>query len=639
MATVIDALVMTLGLDDREYVKGQKRADESLAKFKKKADAVGKDIALGGKKMAEGFSLVKNELLGLLAVFGASMGIKEFITSNVKGQAELGRLSKNLNISARDLESWGLIAKEMGGQASDAFGALQSVAGGLAEASIRGHSAFTDMARANGVALTDARGQVLSYDEALVSISKRMQELPRQQAMYLANQLGVGSMFNQLMLGPDELRKRLDAARGLTRVTEASTASAARLQRQWADIQQRFKETSEIAFAKLSPVLERLAERFANWLDSVDWDKVARQIETLAGKVNEIVKAFGGWKTVALLLGGVLALKVLTPVTSLITGLGRLIPLLASTTAGLWGLVAAGSAVAGWKIGSVINKQIEGTKAGDWIGRFAGHVMAALGNNEAWSAEQRDEWANLSMAQRQNMARMYNQMSAPEKADYDKRNPELARLIQTQMQNESRRRAKTASTTNSQHSQAYSTNAELFEHLETMGKLPKGLLQRMFMQESGGGKNLVSPAGAKGPFQFMDATAAEAGLKGDDVYDLDKSAAAAAGYLVRLHNQFGSWEKAVAAYNAGPGNVRKYGGTPPFAETQNYVQQVLGGTGPAQRLGGNAVAGTTSTSTAETHIGKIEVHTAATDANGIVRDMRRAIADNALIASADTGLN
>lgn len=635
MATVIDALVMTLGLDDREYVKGQKRADESLGKFKQKADAVGKDIALGGKKMAEGFSLVKNELLGLLAVFGASVGIKEFISSNVKGQAELGRLSKNLNISARDLESWGLIAKEMGGQASDAFGTLQSVAGGLAEASIRGHSAFTDMARANGVALTDAKGQVLSYEDALVSISKRLSELPRQQARYLADQLGVGSMFNQLMLGPDELRKRLDAARGLTRVTEASTASAARLQRQWADIQQRFKETSEIAFAKLSPVLERLAERFANWLDSVDWDKVARQIETLAGKVNEIVKAFGGWKTVALVLGGVLALKVLTPVTSLITGLGRLIPLLATTTSGLWALAAAGAAVAGAKIGSSIyHNTMEGNASGRGAGSLVANVLAAFGNKNAMHATANAYWDGLSDAEKKRAADAYRQYSPEEKAKFDAENP-FAASIHAYLTGQPR----AAATVNSQHSQAYATNAELFNHLETMGGLPKGILQRMFMQESGGGKNLLSKAGAKGPFQFMDATAAEAGLQGDDVYDLDKSAAAAAGYLVRLHNQFGSWEKAVAAYNAGPGNVRKYGGMPPFAETQNYVKQVLGGSGPAQRLGGNMVAGTTSTSTAETHIGKIEVHTAATDANGIVRDMRRAIADNALIASADTGLN
>lgn len=638
MATVIDALVMTLGLDDREYVKGQKRADESLTKFKQKADAVGKDVALGGKKMAEGFSLVKNELLGLLALFGASMGIKSFIADSVKGQAELGRLAKNLDMSGVRLRAWGVIAKGVGGDAKDAFSALQSVAGGLAEASIRGHSAFTDMARANGVALTDAKGNVLSYEDALLSISKRMRELPRQQAMYLANQMGVGSMFNELMLGPEELKRRREEAEKLSGVTQQSIERAQELQHRWSLIQERFSvfgKTGGKIFAKLEPVLERLATRFANWLDSIDWDKIIDGIAALAGKVNEIVKAFGGWKTVALLLGGVLALKVLTPVTSLIIGLGRLIPLLATTTSGLWALAAAGAAVAGAKIGSSIyHNTMEGNASGRGAGSLVANVLAAFGNKNAMHATANAYWDGLSDAEKKRAADAYRQYSPGEKAKFDAENP-FAASIHAYLTGQPR----AAAAVNSQHSQAYATNAELFSHLETMGGLPKGLLQRMFMQESGGGKNLLSSAGAKGPFQFMDATAAEAGLKGDDVYDLDKSAAAAAGYLVRLHNQFGSWEKAVAAYNAGPGNVRKYGGTPPFAETQNYVKQVLGGSGPAQRLGGNMVAGTTSTSTAETHIGKIEVHTAATDANGIVRDMRRAIADNALIASADTGLN
>src|SRR6185312_8654254 len=217
MATVIDALVMTLGLDVTQYDKNRKRVQEDNDKFRKHADSVAKDVAHGGKVMAEGFGAIKREVMGLLAVFGAATGIKAFIASNVQGQAELGRLSQNLGISAQSLEAWGLVAKEMGGQASDAFGALQSVASGLAEASIRGHSALTDMARANGVILTDAKGQVLGYEDALVSIAKRLAELPRQQARYLADQLGVGSMFSQLMLGPDELRRRLDSARGMTR--------------------------------------------------------------------------------------------------------------------------------------------------------------------------------------------------------------------------------------------------------------------------------------------------------------------------------------------------------------------------------------------------------------------------------------
>ncbi|MGH3574705.1 MAG: lytic transglycosylase domain-containing protein, partial [Pseudonocardiaceae bacterium] len=49
----------------------------------------------------------------------------------------------------------------------------------------------------------------------------------------------------------------------------------------------------------------------------------------------------------------------------------------------------------------------------------------------------------------------------------------------------------------------------------------------------------------------------------------------AGNYLSTLYHQFGDWSLAVAAYNAGPGNVQKYGGIPPFTETQNYVAQII----------------------------------------------------------------
>lgn len=609
MATVVDALIMTLGLDTRDYDKGQKRTEADLDKLKKQSGAVAKEMGEQGKRAAEFFSSIKTELLGLLAVFGAATGLKEFIASNVQGQASLGRLSRNLNVSAQSLQAWGLVAKEMGGQAEDAFGAMQAFAGGLAEASVKGHSALTDTARANGINLEGIKDS----EEGLLRISKRLTELPRQQAMYLANELGVGGMFNQLELGPEELKKRLEAAKGLTRVTADSTAAAERLQKRWADIQQRFKETSEIAFARLSPVLERLAERFANWLDSIDWDKVATQIEVLVKGVNNIVQSFGGWKNVAIVLGGILAFKVLAPVLSLVGALGRLVPLLASSMEGLWALAAAGAAVAGGYIGTKIYQATAGTKLGNFFGKTAALGASALGDQDARAALTRD-YADSQFSGLPEHVRM-TILKARQRAagGYGGANPTK--------------------------SQTFGSNAELFASLEKHGNLPAGLLQRMFMQESGGGKNLLSPAGAKGPFQFMDATATEVGLQGNDVYDLDKSAAAAASYLVKLRGMFGGdITKAVAAYNAGPGKVRKYGGVPPFAETQAYVQSVAPGAGQAvaARAPNNVQ---TSQNTSEMHIGKVEVITQATDAKGIAIDMRQALADHMLVAQADTGIN
>lgn len=102
--------------------------------------------------------------------------------------------------------------------------------------------------------------------------------------------------------------------------------------------------------------------------------------------------------------------------------------------------------------------------------------------------------------------------------------------------------------------------------------VPPQLLFNMMMAESAGNPTVRSTAGAIGLMQFMPGTADGMGI---DPTDPMQSINGAAQYLKGLYNQFGDWKLAAAAYNAGPGNVKKYGGIPPFKETQNYVKKVF----------------------------------------------------------------
>lgn len=103
--------------------------------------------------------------------------------------------------------------------------------------------------------------------------------------------------------------------------------------------------------------------------------------------------------------------------------------------------------------------------------------------------------------------------------------------------------------------------------------LDPALLKGLIRQESNFNPTAGSPAGARGLTQLMPGTASSLGVT--DVTDPAQSIEGGAKYLKQQLDRFGGdVTKALAAYNAGPGAVAKFGGVPPYAETQAYVQKV-----------------------------------------------------------------
>lgn len=127
---------------------------------------------------------------------------------------------------------------------------------------------------------------------------------------------------------------------------------------------------------------------------------------------------------------------------------------------------------------------------------------------------------------------------------------------------------------NQKNTPAFGKYADIVNRLATSAGIDPKLISAIIRKESSGNANATSYCGAKGLMQLMDGTAKSVGVK--NPFNPEENIRGGIAYFKQMLVKFGGDTRlALAAYNAGPGAVKKHGGIPPYKQTQDYVKKIM----------------------------------------------------------------
>jgi len=331
MASVIDALVVTLSLDPKAYNAGSKAAKIAMQETSAEAKKAAAEIEARGQQAAMFFSKLRNEALALAAIFTAGVGMKSFIQNTVGGAASLGLMAKNLDMSTESLSAWEKANQRTGGTAEGIVAQLKESAQELAKVKMgRSSEAATEFYRMGGVDVRNFK----DGNEFLLERSRILADIYSKdpaRAMVVANRMGISEdAFNLLKQGPAAVMALVDAQRKNSQVTEEQAAQALKLANAWLDFKDRINVVATQIILRLEPSFNRILAKLqslADWIadhqdDIARWlDRAVDALTRFGTAADNAAQAVGGWKVI---LAGLLGLKLAGMAAGLITLAGAL---------------------------------------------------------------------------------------------------------------------------------------------------------------------------------------------------------------------------------------------------------------------------------------------------------------------------
>ncbi|QII53735.1 lytic transglycosylase domain-containing protein [Klebsiella pneumoniae] len=580
-ATVIDALLVTLGLDTSQFRKGQQEVSDDLKKQREDAKNTAKEMAEQGKKAASFFSSIKTELLALTGVTVTAGGLMSLVKNTTSSLMDLSIQSKALGMTARELDGFGKAAESAGSSFERITAALQGFQAAK-QGSLFGDTSspiFSGMRMLT--ALTGDTFDVYSKDAKSLARSY-LESLRKVKDPNIRRQIGAMGGFDDATIQRNQEGRFLPDVDRLTKssgITDASTKGAKEFTAAWAELGQNLDTVKNQIYEGLIPTIRDLNGLLNEW--SSGNVKSSSFFKELKRDINDITGIdLGGWtlssdlrnlKDNFSMLG-----KVLNHLGNALNELNNgNFSKAADEFKKAWygtedGKPTGNDALPGVTSNSQsIYENSTYKKYNDLLNKYLPEWLGGTPSDRKKDQDEKSYWDTTKTL----LSKIADAIVTP--AGASSLEPSIGGYQPNVPLNAQ------AARLGAKGKAFLQAMAGEFGSLEGKYGLPAGLLSSVAATESGGDPFAESKAGAKGLFQFMPGTAKDMGLKGRDVYDPHKSAEAAAKYLRWLMDATGGdLEKTLASYNWGLGNVQKKGMDNLPSETRNYVPKVMAGMRP-----------------------------------------------------------
>lgn len=220
MPTIVDELVVLLGLDPKNFEAGQKKAKESLDKTKKAASEGSKEVSAGAGDMLKAFGGLQGKLLGIAALFTGGLGITEFSKKMAAVTTQATYLARQVGLSAQELEAWDATGAKVGATAGEISGSIAGIYRQLKRGQLHGVSSLqpyfqsmTSKKYPTGIPLVDPKTGKDRTPTELLSDASEWGQTKSDKAMVsqLWSEMGMApSLIALLHQGPEKLRAQLD---------------------------------------------------------------------------------------------------------------------------------------------------------------------------------------------------------------------------------------------------------------------------------------------------------------------------------------------------------------------------------------------------------------------------------------------